>query len=776
MSKMRFLAIIIGALALILAGVGVQDVYAAPVRMIINEFYRGGNLETTDEWIEILLVEDLTATQLNGFFVGDSTAATASKFTGFQFTNMGTIAATFPAGTLIVVGGTTALTQDTSYNPVGGDWNILLRTSGGFLTEVSAPVGNTADLAATDVIYVDTNGTTGDMTISTDGFAVNWDTTPGTLGSVANVLIGVPANNTGGVLTSDFAGATTPANWTLSVALASMTLGQPNGGTNTTYITALRAGASDTAPTVSSTTPTNTATGVLVASNITINFSEPVDVTASGVTVECPVAITFTGLPVSNSTSVVLDPSANLPTNTICTVTVVASQVSDLDGTINNMASNYTFTFTTEAPLSITRIHDVQGNGTAVVIVTSVTIEGVVIGTYQGPATTGLRGFFVQEEDIDADADPATSEGIFVFCNTCPTPVAIGDVVQVTGIPNEFFNMSQITASTAGSVQVMSSGNPLPTFATITLPVTAADVNLFYEQYEGMLVRFNNTLTVSEYFEMARTGQIILYEGGRPYQYTHTDNTPTAPEYNAYMAGLARREVILDDVNNAQNAPLGTTELIYHPQPGGLSIGTQGVNYFRGGDTVTNLTGILHWSFNGVSGTDAWRIRPLPVQFPITFTPVNTRPSAPVVTGDVVVASFNVLNYFATVDTTGTCSPSGTLDCRGADSAAELTRQTDKLVTALSGINADIFGLIEIQNIAGSATVASLVGSLNAVVGAGTYDYVNTGALGTDAITNAFIYKPAVVQVVSFYTDTDPINDRPTLAVLFEVIDPTNPS
>jgi predicted extracellular nuclease len=32
-----------------------------------------------------------------------------------------------------------------------------------------------------------------------------------------------------------------------------------------------------------------------------------------------------------------------------------------------------------------------------------------------------LDGFFVQEQDADADGDPRTSEGLFVFCrSTCP--------------------------------------------------------------------------------------------------------------------------------------------------------------------------------------------------------------------------------------------------------------------------------------------------------------------------------------------------------------------
>ena len=54
-----------------------------------------------------------------------------------------------------------------------------------------------------------------------------------------------------------------------------------------------------------------------------------------------------------------------------------------------------------------------------------------MIGDFQGNAR--LQGFFLQEEDADVDADPATSEGIFVFCSACPTAVAEGQRVRVTG-------------------------------------------------------------------------------------------------------------------------------------------------------------------------------------------------------------------------------------------------------------------------------------------------------------------------------------------------------
>ena len=114
-----------------------------------------------------------------------------------------------------------------------------------------------------------------------------------------------------------------------------------------------------------------------------------------------------------------------------------------------------------------------------------------------------------------------------------------------------------------------------------------------------------------------------------------------------------------------------------------------------------------------------WRIRPIPeVDYP--FAADNPAPPEPEdVGGTLKVATFNVLNFFTTIDqtssnSTGSCGPSGTLDCRGADSDAELERQQAKIVAAMAEMDADVVGLIEIQNDAGASTQA-LVDALNAV-------------------------------------------------------------
>jgi predicted extracellular nuclease len=406
-------------------------------------------------------------------------------------------------------------------------------------------------------------------------------------------------------------------------------------------------------------------------------------------------------------------------------------------------------------------IHNIQGTGPEVAITGPVEVQGIVTSLLQRDDV--LDGFFLQEEDADADGDAATSEGIFVFCRgTCPTTLAIGDLATVAGTATEAFGMSQIDMR-SGSVVVDSSANPLPTAVSVDLPASGSTVAAeTFEAVEGMVVTFPDTLVVSEYFQLARFGQVVLTESSRPYQYTH-DNAPSVSGYAAFLEDLARRRIILDDDSNDNNDAIsdGPDEAYYHPE-GGLSVG----NRFRGGDTITNLTGVMHWSFAGSSGTDAWRIRPIPGAFDYSFTPVNPAPTTPTpVGGTTTVATMNVLNYFTTIDvtssnSTGDCGPSGTLDCRGADSVAELDRQRAKIVAALVELDADVVGLVELENDGDDASIADLVAGLNAATAPGTYAYIATGFIGDDAIKVGLIYQPGSV---------DPVGD---FAILDSSVDP----
>ncbi len=385
-----------------------------------------------------------------------------------------------------------------------------------------------------------------------------------------------------------------------------------------------------------------------------------------------------------------------------------------------------------------TPIYDIQGSGAASPIVGQiVSTEGVVVGDFQpGDGDlfdSDLGGFYIQ--DPTGDGDPATSDGIFVFAPGSQD-VAVGDAVRVRGRVDEHFNLTELTS--VSSVQVCGTGTVEP--VVLTLPVDSIDD---LEQYEGMLVTFPQELYISEYFNFDRFGEIVL-SAERQFQPTAVAE-PGSPEAEAIAQANALGRIMLDDARNTENP-----DPARHPNGAIFDL----TNLFRGGDTVSNVTGILSFDFG------LYRIQPTTGA---DYQVQNPRPEAhDEVGGSLEVASFNVLNYFTT------------LGSRGADTPEEFQRQHDKIVAAISEIDADIVGLIEIEN--NDAAIANLVNGLNDVMGPGTYAYIDTGVIGTDEIKVALIYKPATVSPVGDYAILDsskhPLFDdtrnRPMLTQSFE--------
>jgi predicted extracellular nuclease len=128
-------------------------------------------------------------------------------------------------------------------------------------------------------------------------------------------------------------------------------------------------------------------------------------------------------------------------------------------------------------------IFEIQGPGLAS------PFAGIAVRTEDNVVTAVTsNGFFMQMPDARADADPETSNGIFVFTGSAPT-VTVGDEVTVTGTVSEFFNLTEITAPT---VTHIASGVPLP--ATVAFNASLPSPNqpqpaTELERYEGMLVR-----------------------------------------------------------------------------------------------------------------------------------------------------------------------------------------------------------------------------------------------------------------------------------------------
>ncbi|MCB8904816.1 MULTISPECIES: endonuclease/exonuclease/phosphatase family protein [unclassified Streptomyces] len=166
------------------------------------------------------------------------------------------------------------------------------------------------------------------------------------------------------------------------------------------------------------------------------------------------------------------------------------------------------------------RIHDIQGT-TRVSPLVGKQVTGVT-GIVTGVRTYGSRGFWIQ--DPEGDADPATSEGLFVFTSSVPT-VAVGDAVSLSGTVTEYVpgglnsGNQSLTQISKPVVTVVSQGNAVPAPVTISSwsvpgvyapegdPAAGGSVNGltlnprtyaldYYESLEGTNVRIGSSRVV----------------------------------------------------------------------------------------------------------------------------------------------------------------------------------------------------------------------------------------------------------------------------------------
>ena len=136
-------------------------------------------------------------------------------------------------------------------------------------------------------------------------------------------------------------------------------------------------------------------------------------------------------------------------------------------------------------------IHAIQGDGpVSPFLGQDVSTTGIV---------TGLKsnGFFIQTPDAEADANPLTSQGLFVFTGTLPA-IAVGDAVSVKGTAGEFFNLTQVESVLPGDVTVVSSGFAPPTAVTLTTAILdPAGMREQLERFEGMRLTADSLTSVA---------------------------------------------------------------------------------------------------------------------------------------------------------------------------------------------------------------------------------------------------------------------------------------
>ncbi|KVD89821.1 endonuclease [Burkholderia stagnalis] len=367
---------------------------------------------------------------------------------------------------------------------------------------------------------------------------------------------------------------------------------------------------------------------------------------------------------------------------------------------------------------SATPIAEIQGPGAPSPLAgQTVSIEAVVTADFGG--ADGFSGFFVQQADPQRRNQPGVSEGLFVYAPKVRAKA--GDLVHVTGKVEEKYGQTQLTLS--GGIAVCANGQSV-TPATLTLPVD--NVNTF-AAYEGMLVRLPQKLNVTDNYELGRYGSVLLSNGRLR---TPTSVVPPAQAQSQIDAN-ARNRLVLDDGSNKQNPAT-----VPYPSPA-----LSAANTLRAGYTVSNVEGVLEMRYG------AWRLQPVPgTPAPAFDARANPRTAAPARDrhANLRVASFNVLNYF---NGNGLGGGFDDPNNRGAKTYQEFVRQDAKIVSALKALDADVIGLMEIQN--NGYGELSAVRQLAAKLGDG-WRVVDPGTsrLGGDAIAVALIYDSRKVEPV----------------------------
>ena len=252
-----------------------------------------------------------------------------------------------------------------------------------------------------------------------------------------------------------------------------------------------------------------------------------------------------------------------------------------------------------------------------------------------------------------------------------------------------------------------------------------------WASFVGKKVAIAGDLVVVDTYDLVRRGQVKiarkrLYIPTNRVDPNDSDPSGTSIEGGNNVAKVSAAQkfndtttIVLDDGSEVENT--------FPPKlfPG------LGQNHptVRVGSTITNVKGKL------VESNDKIFLVP---DGPLQWTPAQ-RPKRPQVgEADVTVASFNVLNYFTTID-------NGNNGARGADSDAELKRQEAKLVAAMIELDADVIGLMELEN--NLQAENQLVAALNKKIGkevfkgCGLPEGFNSAPGGQDSIRVGIIYR-----------------------------------
>ncbi|MFF1276251.1 endonuclease/exonuclease/phosphatase family protein [Streptomyces marokkonensis] len=382
-----------------------------------------------------------------------------------------------------------------------------------------------------------------------------------------------------------------------------------------------------------------------------------------------------------------------------------------------------TVVLTSPAHADSVRIHDIQGD-TRISPYAGEQVTDVT-GIVTGVRTYGSsRGFWIQ--DPAPDADPATSEGVFVFTGSTPKGVAVGDAVTVSGTVTEYVpggtssGNQSLTEITRPTFTVVSSGNEVPAATPITArsvpaaytPTPNGSVNDLplrpsayaldhYESLEGMNVQVSDTRVVG-----ATDPYTELWVTVKPWEHRNLRGGTVYGSYGSQNTGRLQiqslgRAADFPDANVGDTLTGDTTGPLDYNQYGGYTL-------------VAGDLGTLESSGLRREVTRAQR------------------------TGELAIATYNVENLDPSDDTFA------------AHAAAIVDNLKSPDIVSLEEIQ-DNNGATDDGTVAADRTLAALIGAIEAA-GGPRYDWraidpadKQDGGQPGGNIRQAFLFNPARV-------------------------------
>ncbi len=416
--------------------------------------------------------------------------------------------------------------------------------------------------------------------------------------------------------------------------------------------------------------------------------------------------------------------------------------------------------------VTLVKIHDIQGSGSTSPLAGSITTSGIV---------TGLKtnGFFFQEPDASVDADPNTSEGIFVFTSSAPpAAAAIGNLVQVAATIQEFIPSADppsppTTELISPSVVLLSSGNPLP----VPILITAAETTQASETTNPMD-------SLEEYEGMRVTVASLTVTG--PTQGTITEPAATVATSGVFLGvvtGVARpfREpgIAISDPLPA-GAPVTIPRFDENPerirvdsdaQPGTTAIDV------AAGTVITNITGPLDYAFR------CYTIDPDAATPPVVGAQPGSAPVPVATANEVTVASFNMERFFDTVDDPPVDPGNPVAD--PVLTAAAFNRRVAKASLIIRTIEKypDVIGVQEMEHLSTLQAVAAQINNDAVTLDAlPNPNYTAYLAEGNDVggIDVGFLVKQSRISVVDVTQSELPGCDHFTPATCNTYVNPNN--